>query len=58
MARTQNTASMAPAAPSGCPVIDFVDETGTCAARAPKAILSARVSAMSPAGVAVPCAFT
>ena len=58
MARTQKSASMAPAAPSGCPVIDFVDETGTSAARAPSAILRARVSATSPAGVAVPCALT
>ena len=57
IASSVKAASMAPAAPSMCPVTPFVEETGTSYARSsPSATLSARVSAESPAGVDVPCA--
>ena len=53
------TASVAPAAPSMWPVIDFVDETGTLyACSSPNTSFSTRVSAASPTGVEVPCALT
>ena len=51
--------SSAPAAPSRCPVSLLVDEVGIWYARSsPSASFSAFVSAASPAGVEVPCAFT
>src|SRR5260221_13655083 len=55
-ASTVNTASMPPAAPSKCPVIDLVDDTASLAAWSPKQRLTATHSAMSPTGVEVPCA--
>ena len=55
----QKIASTAPAAPRQCPVAPFVDETGVSYAfSSPSASLSTRVSAASPDGVDVPCAFT
>ena len=54
--RRQKIASIAPAAPSVCPVIDFVDETATSYARFPNVVLIAAVSALSFAWVEVPCA--
>ena len=52
-------ASTAPAAPSMCPVIDLVDDTGVRAACAsPSTRLITRVSAESPSGVEVPWALT
>ena len=46
------------AAPSRCPVIDFVELIARRLACGPKTRFSASVSATSPAGVEVPCAFT
>ena len=46
------------AAPKQCPVTDFVDDTASSYAWSPKTCLIARVSARSPSGVEVPCAFT
>ena len=52
-------ASTAPAAPSRCPIADFVEDTGIWRARAsPSARFRAAVSAASFRGVDVPCAFT
>ena len=51
-------ASTAPAAPSRCPIADFVEETGTFAACSPSAALIARVSERSLSGVEVPWALT
>src|SRR2546423_250511 len=52
-------ASTPPAAPSMCPVMLFVEETmSPFFAQSPKTFLMAFVSAMSPTGVEVPCAFT
>ena len=48
--------SRAPAPPSRCPVIDFVDEIGIRAAWSPKTSLIAAVSVESLAGVDVPWA--
>src|SRR6266404_4737431 len=50
-------ASNPPAPPSKCPVMDFVELTGTFLARSPKTLLRATVSRTSPMGVEVPCAF-
>ena len=59
MASTQKMVSSAPAAPSRWPVLLFVELIGTCLARSsPSASLSALVSAVSPTGVEVACAFT
>ena len=57
-ARTHIIASIAPAAPKQCAVIDFVDETARSYAWSPNTSLIARVSAASPSGVDVPCALT
>ena len=57
MARTQKIASIAPAAPSVWPVIDFVEETATSYACFPKTALIAVDSEPSFACVEVPCAF-
>ena len=54
-ARKQTIASTMPAAPSVWPVKPLVELTGT---RLPNRRTSARSSARSFAGVAVPCAFT
>ena len=54
--RTHIIASTAPAAPKVWPIIDFVDETASSCACAPKTSLIAFVSARSPSGVEVPCA--
>ena len=51
-------ASAPPAAPIMCPVVDFVELTATFFAASPNARLMATVSATSPSGVDVPCAFT
>ena len=48
--------SIAPAAPSMWPVIDFVDETATVCAWSPSTLLMAAVSAASFSGVDVPWA--
>jgi hypothetical protein len=53
-----DAASSAPAAPRQCPIIDFVELTGTAAARSPRRRCIARVSAGSFARVPVPCALT
>src|SRR5438067_923293 len=54
-----NAASTPPAAPSRCPVMLFVELTmSPLFAQSPKTFFSAFVSAMSPTGVDVPCAFT
>ncbi len=50
------TASSAPAAPSRCPVIDFVAVTDMLSVWSPKARLIALYSATSPTGVEVACA--
>ena len=56
-ASVQITASVAPAAPSMCPVIDLVEETGILYARSsPNTSFRTRVSDASPTGVEVPCA--
>lgn len=47
-----------PAAPNRWPVIDLVELTITRLAASPKTDLTACVSALSPAGVDVPCALT
>jgi hypothetical protein len=47
MACTEATASMAPDAPSGWPVSDFVDEIGMQSATAPNAACTALASAAS-----------
>ena len=57
-ARTQSSASTAPAAPSRWPVMLFVDETGSASAAAPNTARIARASLRSPAGVLVAWAFT
>jgi hypothetical protein len=58
-AKIVKTASTAPAAPRQCPVAPLVDETGVeNAFSSPSASLRTRVSAESPSGVDVPCAFT
>jgi hypothetical protein len=49
-------ASAPPAAPSMWPVMDLVELTAIRYARSPRARLTARVSAASPAGVEVPWA--
>jgi len=49
----EKTASIAPAAPSECPIIDFVELTGT---RSPKTCAIAAPSVASLKVVAVPCA--
>ena len=49
-------ASNAPAAPSKCPVIDLVAETGRLSTAAPKTRRIAATSLASPAGVLVACA--
>ena len=58
IAMTENTDSMPPAAPSRCPVIDFVELTAILRTSSPKAFLSACVSTLSLSGVEVPCALT
>ena len=57
-APTVATASTAPAAPSRCPIADFVDDTGIRSTGSPSAALSASVSERSLRGVDVPWAFT
>ena len=57
-ARTVIANSSAPAAPSRCPCIDFVELTASFAACAPNASLSASISTLSPTVVPVACAFT
>src|SRR2546430_17257963 len=52
-ARIQNTASIAPAAPNECPIMDLVELTGT---REPNRSLMAFASAASLNGVAAPWA--
>jgi hypothetical protein len=52
------TASTAPAAPSRCPIADFVEDTGIRIACSPSASLIACVSPRSFSGVEVPWAFT
>ena len=56
MAMAQTAASIAPAAPSMWPVIDFVDDTATPLAWSPSTPLMAALSAASFSGVEVPCA--
>ncbi len=56
MAWTQKIASSAPVAPIMWPVIDLVEEIGTCPARSPRAALIARVSERSLRTVPVPWA--
>ena len=51
---TQNTASIAPAAPNKWPTIDFVELTATSCAAAPNTDSTAIDSAKSPALVDVP----
>ena len=58
MASTLKMPSTTPAAPSRCPVIDLVPLTASLAACAPNAFFMAVVSATSPSGVEVACAFT
>src|SRR5690606_12459895 len=53
---TEATASRAPAAPSACPCMDFVDEIISFSACDPKTERTAAVSAQSLAAVPVPCA--
>jgi len=49
-------ASTAPAAPSRCPIIDFVELMASLRACSPKSRLIAQVSMRSLGGVEVPCA--
>ena len=56
-ARIVKAASSAPAPPSRCPVIDFVELTARARAWAPKTRAMAIASARSPSGVDVACAF-
>lgn len=56
MACTAATASTAPAAPSRCPTMLLVELMRRCLWG--MAVVMARYSAMSPAGVEVACAFT
>jgi hypothetical protein len=56
MERARIAVSRPPAAPSRCPVMDFVEDTATLFACAPKTCLIARVSTLSPVGVEVPWA--
>ena len=58
IANIENIASIAPAAPKRCPVIDLVELTTKFLAESLNTVLIANVSAMSPAGVDVPWAFT
>ena len=53
----EKMASIAPAAPRRWPVIDFVELTTISPTSFLKTDLIASVSAISPAGVEVPCAF-
>jgi len=55
-ASAQMAVSRPPAAPRRCPVIDLVEETASFFACAPKTILIATVSTLSPVGVDVPWA--
>ena len=50
--------STEPAAPSMCPVIDFVEETLSFDAASPKTLAIAIASFESLSGVEVPCALT
>src|SRR5262249_21642169 len=50
--------SMAPAAPSRCPVMDLVADTAAVSAASPRAARIATASATSPCGVDVACAVT
>src|SRR5580704_5322338 len=52
------TSSSAPAAPSACPWMGFVEETGRFESRLPKTSLSASASVASLEVVPVPCALT
>src|SRR5262249_20236384 len=54
--RVQTANSSAPAAPSRCPVIDFVDPKISFFACGPNTVFTAAVSAPSPCGVDVPWA--
>ena len=56
IARTVNAASMAPAAPSKCPVIDLVELIARLYAWSPYILFIAIVSYLSFSGVEVPCA--
>ena len=56
MAWMAATASTAPAAPSRCPIMLFVELIFKCLWG--RAVVMARYSAMSPAGVEVACALT
>ena len=58
MVRIVEIDSMAPAAPSVCPIIDLLAVTGTDAARSPRTVLMAWSSVLSPSGVDVACALT
>jgi hypothetical protein len=55
-ALTVNTASIAPAAPSRCPVAAFVALTTMSSSRSPNTARIDLYSAMSPTGVLVACA--
>src|SRR5690606_23672594 len=57
MASTQKAASMAPAAPSRCPVIDLVEDMEAALAPSPRN-RSTAPSSMPSAMVEVPCALT
>src|ERR1700755_3655852 len=54
IAKILKIASIAPAAPSRCPVDDFVDDIDTCEAALPRRRWAAPSSISSPSGVEVP----
>ena len=57
IARIEKIASIAPAAPSRCPVADFVEDIGVFVS-SPSYLFTDLTSISSPSGVEVPCAFT